>query len=74
MTLAADTETVPYNKLLEHVIRTPGRQPSPQPVHLLPPHGSQPHLLSDDSAGYVAPKFEGKEKQMEQGKHIRHLR
>ncbi|KAI9800123.1 MAG: NAD-dependent glutamate dehydrogenase [Piccolia ochrophora] len=66
MTLAADTETVHYNKVLDHSIRTPGRQPSPQPVHLSLPNGSQHRILSDQSAGYVAPKFEGKEKQMEQ--------
>jgi glutamate dehydrogenase len=60
----------PQNKLLEKVVRTPGRQPSPQPTHLSVP-GSNPaslqsHVLSETGSGYVAPKFEGKEKQMEE--------
>ena len=55
------------NKLLEQIIRNPGRAPSPQPVHLSLPNGSHHRVLPDQSPGYVAPKFEGKEKQMEQG-------
>lgn len=58
----------PHNKFLDQVIRTPGRQPSPQPVHLSVPNGSHHRMLPDQSPGYVAPKFEGKEKQMEQGR------
>ena len=58
----------PRNKLLDHVVRTPGRQPSPQPTHLSVP-GPGPHrILHEEGSGYVAPKFEGKELQMEQGK------
>ncbi len=57
-----------HNKLLEHVVRTPGRQPSPQPTHLSVP-GSSPHqILHEEGSGYVAPKFEGKELQMDQGR------
>lgn len=57
-----------HNKVLEQVVRTPGRQPSPQPTHLSVP-GSSNHtrILQDDGSGYVAPKFEGKEAQMDQG-------
>lgn len=56
----------PHNKLLDHVAMTPGRQPSPQPTHLSVP-GSIPHrVVHDRGSGYVAPKFEGKEHQMEQ--------
>ena len=56
------------NKNLEHVVRTPGRKPSPQPTHLSVP-GQPPHkMLNEEGPGYVAPKFEGKEKQMEEGK------
>ncbi|KAL1976389.1 hypothetical protein VTN31DRAFT_2671 [Thermomyces dupontii] len=54
----------PQNKHLDHVVRTPGRQPSPQPTHLGIP--GQHRVLSDDDPGYISAKFEGKEKQMEQ--------
>jgi hypothetical protein len=57
----------PTNKVLDQVIRDPGRKPSPQPTHLTVP-GNAPRILQDQSTGYVAPKFEGKEKQMEEGK------
>lgn len=63
---AASSLSPPPNKLLEPVIRTPGRVPSPRPVHLSLPNGSHHRVLPDQSPGYVAPKFEGKEKQMEQ--------
>jgi len=56
-----------HNKLLEQVIRTPGRQPSPQPTHLSVPGPSQHNVLHEEGSGYVAPKFEGKETQMDQG-------
>lgn len=57
-----------HNKLLEHVVRTPGRQPSPQPTHLSVPGSSQHRILHEEGSGYVAPKFEGKELQMDQGR------
>lgn len=56
-----------HNKILEQVIRTPGRQPSPQPTHLCVPGSSQHRVLHEEGSGYVAPKFEGKELQMDQG-------
>jgi len=56
----------PGNKAVEQVIRTPGRQPSPQPTHLGVPGGAQPRVLQETGSGYVAPKFEGRERQMEQ--------
>ena len=56
-----------HNKILEHVVRTPGRQPSPQPTHLSVPGSSQHRVLHEEGSGYVAPKFEGKELQMDQG-------
>ncbi|KYG44899.1 hypothetical protein M433DRAFT_155085 [Acidomyces richmondensis BFW] len=58
----------PQNKLLEKVVRTPGRQPSPQPTHLsVPAAGPLPHrVLHETGSGYVAPKFEGKEQQMQE--------
>ncbi|EER39202.1 predicted protein [Histoplasma capsulatum H143] len=52
------------NKQLDMVIRTPGRQPSPQPTHLGIPGGTH-RVLSEEGPGYVAAKFEGKKKQME---------
>ena len=55
------------NKLLEQVLRTPGRQPSPQPTHLGVPGSNQHRILHEEGPGYVAPKFEGKELQMDQG-------
>ncbi|KAJ9648758.1 NAD-dependent glutamate dehydrogenase [Coniosporium tulheliwenetii] len=55
----------PQNKLLEQVVRTPGRQPSPQPTHLSVPGTVPSRILQEQGPGYVAPKFEGKERQME---------
>lgn len=66
--MAPASESPPlHNRYLDQVIRTPGRQPSPQPVHLSLPNGFPHRVLHDQSPGYVAPRFEGKEKQMEQG-------
>ena len=59
-----------HNKLLEQVIRTPGREPSPQPTHLSVPGTSQQKVLQEEGTGYDAPKFEGKELQMEQGEPL----
>ena len=55
------------NKLLEQVVRTPGRMPSPQPTHLSVASGAVHRVLQEEGPGYVAPKFEGKELQMDQG-------
>ncbi|KAK8206798.1 NAD-dependent glutamate dehydrogenase [Zalaria obscura] len=62
------------NKLLEHVLHSQDRLPSPQPTHLsVPglstPNGSgmhTPRILQETGSGYVAPTFEGKDKQMEE--------
>jgi hypothetical protein len=59
-----------HNKLLDHVVRTPGRQPSPQPTHLGVPgtsHSNNSRILHETGPGYFAPKFEGKDQQMEDG-------
>lgn len=58
------------NKLLDQVIRTPDRRPSPLPTHLNVPGSGHatPRVLPQEGSGgsgYVAPKFEGKDKQME---------
>ncbi len=70
--MAVEIPNGPTNRLLEQVIRIPGRIPSPQPTHLNVPgaNGSNVSLhrtLSEQGPGYVAPKFEGKEQQKEQG-------
>ena len=54
------------NKLLDSIIRAPGRTPSPQPTHLSVPGSNHQFLVEKDEPGYVAPKFEGKEEQMEE--------
>ncbi|KAF2724361.1 NAD-dependent glutamate dehydrogenase [Polychaeton citri CBS 116435] len=56
----------PVNPLVERVIRTPGRQPSPQPTHLSVPGGAPHNVVHEQGTGYVAPKFEGKEQQMQE--------
>ena len=53
------------NKILEQIAHTPDRQPSPQPTHLSVPGTHTPRVLHEKGSGYVAPKFEGKEQQME---------
>lgn len=53
----------PQNKILDNA----ARQPSPQPTHLGIP-GTPHRVLPESGPGYVAAKFEGKQKQMEQGK------
>ncbi|KAF2244551.1 NAD-specific glutamate dehydrogenase [Trematosphaeria pertusa] len=59
-----------HSKLLDPVIRTPDRRPSPLPTHLSVPGSGHatPRVIPQEGSGgsgYVAPKFEGKEKQME---------
>ncbi|KAK6348689.1 NAD-dependent glutamate dehydrogenase [Orbilia javanica] len=41
------------------------RHPSPSPFHLSIPGGTTRRIITDTSSGYAAPKFEGKEQQME---------
>ncbi|PLB35532.1 glutamate dehydrogenase (NAD(+)) [Aspergillus candidus] len=55
----------PHNKILDNVAGPSLRQPSPQPTHL-GISGGQHRLLSQEDPGYIAAKFEGKEKQMDQ--------
>ena len=62
-----------HKKYLEHVVRTPDRRPSPQPTHLSVPGQAPPaqtiageRYLHANGPDYVAPKFEGKEQQLEQ--------
>jgi glutamate dehydrogenase len=42
----------------------PSYTPSPKPTHIAWTHTQR--ILKDDTPGYIAPAFEGKEKQMEQ--------
>ncbi|KAJ5138923.1 uncharacterized protein N7515_003771 [Penicillium bovifimosum] len=55
----------PHNKHLDHAVGAALRQPSPQPTHLGIP-GTPHRVLSEEDPGYIAAKFEGKQKQMEQ--------
>ena len=56
----------PPNKLLDTVIRTPERRASPLPTHMsIPGSGHATPRVIPQEGGYVAPKFEGKVKQME---------
>ena len=63
---AAMNGSAPQNKILEKVVRTPGRQPSPQPTHLSVPGSIKAHVLHEPGSGYVAPQFEGKAQQLEE--------
>jgi glutamate dehydrogenase len=60
------------NKLVDQVIRTPGRKPSPQPAHFSVPskngNGNGHRVLRSATVGYIAPEFKGKAEQMLQGK------
>ncbi|KAK7184585.1 glutamate dehydrogenase (NADP(+)) gdh1 [Paraphaeosphaeria sporulosa] len=61
----------PQNKLLDQVLQPPARNPSPLPTHMsLPGSGhSTPRVIPREGpggSGYVAQKFDGKEKQMEE--------
>ncbi|KAJ5605851.1 Glutamate dehydrogenase NAD-dependent [Penicillium lagena] len=56
----------PHNKHLDHVVGAALRNPSPQPTHLGIPGSPSPRVLSEEDPGYIAAKFEGKQKQMEQ--------
>ncbi|KAA8573164.1 hypothetical protein EYC84_003675 [Monilinia fructicola] len=56
------------HKLVEQIIRTPGRQPSPQPTHFNIAHrngnGNGHRVLRSATVGYVAPEFKGRTEQM----------
>lgn len=60
---------------LKHDIRTPGREPSPQPTHMSsspPKNGGYDELnghriLRSGTVGYLAPVFKGKKEQQKAG-------
>lgn len=56
----------PHNKILDSVAGSDHRMPSPQPTHLTIP-GSPHRVLSEEDPGYIAAKFEGKDRQMDEG-------
>lgn len=56
-----------WNHTLGRADMAPAFDSSLSPVHLSVPNGVHSRVLHDQSPGYVAPTFEGKEKQMEQG-------
>ncbi|KAH8683331.1 putative NAD-specific glutamate dehydrogenase [Tricladium varicosporioides] len=61
----------PVHKLVDQVVRTPGRIPSPQPTHFSLPYkngngngnGNGHRVLRSATVGYVAPEFKGKQAQ-----------
>jgi glutamate dehydrogenase len=63
------------NKYVEQIIRSPGREPSPQPTHFSVsshshPYGHNGHrILRSATVGYIAPRFEGKKAQMIEGQY-----
>lgn len=60
----------PHNRFLDNAAGSAMRMPSPQPTHLSIPCSTQHRVLSEGDPGYIAAKFEGKQKQMEQGSSI----
>lgn len=60
----------PHNKHLDHAAGSDLRHPSPQPTHLGIPGAPHHRVLSEGDPGYIAAKFEGKDKQMTQGMPI----
>ncbi|KAF7921140.1 uncharacterized protein EAE98_008566 [Botrytis deweyae] len=66
-TISSSTPRSPHT-LVEQIIRTPGRQPSPQPTHFNIPHrngnGNGHRVLRSATVGYVAPEFAGRTEQM----------
>jgi len=59
----------PSSTLAAHAGINRFNTPSPHPTHLsIGVHNQR--VLTDDASGYVAPVFEGKEKQMELGKFL----
>jgi glutamate dehydrogenase len=72
--IMAEIDRSPVNKMVEQVIRTPGRQPSPQPTHFDAPYangnghnGNGHRILRSATVGYIAPEFKGKNAQMAEG-------
>ncbi|KAL1306631.1 hypothetical protein AAFC00_005309 [Neodothiora populina] len=53
------------NKALDHVATSESRKPSAQPMHLSVPGSHHPRVLQEPGSGYEAPKFDGKDQQME---------
>lgn len=65
---SAKVEASPPDKMLaqEHLVLPSRPGPSPQPTNFgLVNEETPSHPPEDDGTGYVAPKFEGKEQQME---------
>jgi hypothetical protein len=74
----------PVHKLVDQVSRTPGRLPSPQPIHfdsLDVPYknghgkngnGNGHRVLRSATVGYIAPEFKGKKAQKLEGKSSNH--
>lgn len=69
----------PQPKMVDQLLKSPDRQPSPQPTHFSVPYrngkngsngngnGNGHRVLRSATVGYVAPEFKGKQAQMLQG-------
>lgn len=70
MTSVLSSDDGVANKMIGHAIRTPDLIPSPQPAQLSLRHhanGNGHKILGSGAVGYIAPKFEGKEAQINEG-------
>lgn len=71
-TLEHDMDGSKKNRMVDQVIRTPGREPSPQPTHFTVPSNTTNgfRVIRSATVGYIAPKFSGKDAQIEEGNCI----
>ena len=70
-------DRTPNHKLVDQLLKSPDRQPSPQPTHFSVPYrngkngmngnGNGHRVLRSATVGYVAPEFKGKQAQMVEG-------
>jgi glutamate dehydrogenase len=67
--IMAPVEAPLPNRGIEHLKQSPGRHPSPQPIHFSYKNGNGNghRVLRSTTIGYEAPEFKGKQAQMVQG-------
>lgn len=75
----ATPDRLPQHKMVDQLLKSPDRHPSPQPTHFSVPYGNGKNgtngngngnghrVLRSATVGYVAPEFKGKQAQMVQG-------
>ncbi|KAL5319815.1 hypothetical protein ACEPPN_012873 [Leptodophora sp. 'Broadleaf-Isolate-01'] len=76
----ATPDRLPQHKMVDQLLKSPDRHPSPQPTHFSVPYGNGKNgtngngngnghrVLRSATVGYVAPEFKGKQAQMVQVK------